>query len=98
MTIASTAAGKVQGLEQHGVHQFRGIRFATATRFTAPQPAEPWHDVYDATAFGPIMPQNPSGLETMLGKGEATPTDEDALFLNVYTPAVDDGARPVMLW
>ena len=98
MTIASTASGKVQGLEKDGVLQFRGMRFATAARFRAPQPIEPWHDVHDATRFGPILPQNPSGLETMLGKSDETPSDEDALFLNVFTPALDDGARPVMLW
>src|SRR5947207_10546545 len=34
----------------------------------------------------------------MLGKSDATPTDEDALFLNVFTPALDDRARPVMVW
>ena len=86
MTIASTTAGKVQGLEKDGVLQFRGIRFATARRFQAPQPVEPWHDVYDATSFGPILPQNPSGLESMLGKSDATPMDENALYLNVFTP------------
>ena len=98
MTIASTTAGKIQGLERDGVLQFRGIRFATAKRFQAPQPVEPWHDVVDTTAFGPILPQNPSGLESMLGKSDATPMDEDALFLNVFTPAADDRARPVMVW
>lgn len=98
MTIASTASGKVQGLEREGVLQFRGIKYATATRFGPPQPVEPWSDVFEATAFGPILPQNPSGLETMLGKSDATPTDEDALLLNVFTPALDDAARPVMLW
>jgi para-nitrobenzyl esterase len=98
MTIASTTAGKVQGLEKDGVLQFRGIRFATAKRFQPPQPVEPWHDVYDATSFGPILPQNPSGLESMLGKSDATPMVEDALFLNVFTPAADDRARPVMVW
>jgi len=98
MTIASTITGKVQGLEKDGVHQFRGIRFATAARFQAPKPAEPWHDVYDATRFGPILPQNPSGLESMLGKSDATPMDEDALYLNVFTPAIDDMPRPVMVW
>jgi para-nitrobenzyl esterase len=98
MTIASTTAGKVQGLEKDGALQFRGIRFATAARFQPPQPVDPWHDVYDATVFAPILPQNPSGLETMLGKSDTTPTDEDALYLNVFTPAVDDRARPVMLW
>src|SRR5581483_2788739 len=98
MTIASTISGKVQGLEKDGVVQFRGIRYATAERFRPPQGAEPWNDVYDATAFRPIVPQNPSGLESMLGKSEATPMDENALYLNVFTPAVDDRARPVMVW
>ena len=98
MTIASTASGKIQGLEKDGVLQFRGVRFATATRFRAPEPATPWDDVADATRFGPIMPQNPSGLESMLGKSDATPTDEDALFLNVFTPACDDVRRPVLVW
>ncbi|HEX4818928.1 MAG TPA: carboxylesterase family protein [Acidimicrobiales bacterium] len=98
MTIASTASGKVQGLDKDGVLQFRGVRFGTAQRFRAPEPARPWDDVADATSFGPIMPQNPSGLESMLGKSDATPTDEDALFLNVFTPACDDARRPVMVW
>src|SRR3954469_21253617 len=98
MTIASTASGKVQGLEREGVLQYRGIKYATATRFGPPEPAEPWSDVFEATAFGPILPQNPSGLETMLGKSDATPTDEDALLLNIFTPALDDKTRPVMVW
>ena len=98
MTIASTVSGKVQGLEKDGVLQFRGIPFATAERFQPPQPIDSWHDVRHATRFGPIMPQNPSGLESMLGKSDATPTDEAAFFLNVFTPALDDAARPVMVW
>lgn len=98
MTIASTAAGKVQGLEKDTILQFRGIPFATAARFQRPQPVAPWHDVREAMSFGPILPQNASGLESMLGKSESTPMDENALLLNVFTPAVDDRARPVMVW
>jgi para-nitrobenzyl esterase len=95
--IASTTNGKIQGLEKDGVLQFRGIRYATAQRFRAPEPVGPWDDVYDATAFGAPAPQNPSPLESMLS---APPVDgsEDCLYLNVYTPAVDDRARPVMVW
>jgi para-nitrobenzyl esterase len=95
--IASTANGKIQGFEKNGVVQFRGIRYATAERFRAPQPVAPWEDVYDATVFGAPALQNPSPLEAMLS---APPVEgnEDCLFLNVYTPAVDDGARPVMVW
>ncbi|HEX2381443.1 MAG TPA: carboxylesterase/lipase family protein [Acidimicrobiales bacterium] len=95
--IASSTTGKIQGFDKDGVVQFRGIRYATAERFRAPRPVDPWDDVYDATTFGAPAPQNPSPLESMLS---APPVEgnEDCLFLNVYTPAVDDGARPVMVW
>ena len=93
--IASIANGKIQGVEKDGVVQFRGIRYAAAERFRPPRPVDPWDDVYDATVFGAPAPQNPSPLESMLS-APAVDGSEDCLFLNVYTPAVDDRARPVM--
>ncbi len=95
--IVDTIAGKLQGLEKRGVHQFRGVPYAQAERFGAPRPVEPWTGVRDATAFGLIAPQNPSPTEAMLG-GQDRPSGEDCLVLNVFTPAVDDAARPVMVW
>jgi para-nitrobenzyl esterase len=32
------------------------------------------------------------------GSLEQPPNDEDCLELNIYTPAADDGKRPVMVW
>jgi para-nitrobenzyl esterase len=95
--IVDTSAGKVQGLAKRGVLQFRGVPYARAERFRAPEPAEPWVGVRDATVFGPIAPQNSSPTEAMLG-AQDRPSGEDCLVLNVFTPAVDDGARPVMVW
>ncbi|HEX6417756.1 MAG TPA: carboxylesterase/lipase family protein [Acidimicrobiales bacterium] len=95
--IVETAAGKVQGLAKRGVWQFRGIPYARAERFRAPQPPEPWPGVRDATAFGLIAPQNPSPTEAMLG-GQDRPAGEDCLALNVFTSQPGDGARPVMVW
>src|SRR5438445_5312918 len=95
--LALTNSGKVQGLEKGGVLQFRGIPFGQANRFRAPSPVEPWDGVRDAITFGPIAPQNPSPLESMLGS-QNSPSSEDCLFLNVFTPAVDDARRPVMFW
>ncbi|MGH9114015.1 MAG: carboxylesterase/lipase family protein, partial [Acidimicrobiales bacterium] len=89
--------GKVEGLEKHGILQFRGIPYARADRFRPSQPVEGWTGVRDATAFGPIAPQNPSPLESMLG-AQSEPGVEDCLVVNVYTPAADDAARPVMVW
>jgi para-nitrobenzyl esterase len=95
--IVGTTAGKVQGVERGGVLQFRGVPFARAERFRAPEPVEPWAGVREATTFGPMAPQNKAPLESMIG-GQDVPGEEDCLVLNVFTPALDDGARPVMVW
>jgi para-nitrobenzyl esterase len=95
--IVDTTAGKVQGLDKHGVLQFRGIPYARAQRFAASRPTDGWVGIRDATAFGPMSHQNPSPLEGMLGaQGEGGA--EDCLVVNVYTPAADDAGRPVMVW
>jgi para-nitrobenzyl esterase len=99
--IAQTAQGKVRGVERDGVMRFAGIPFAKPPvgdlRFRAPEQVEPWTGVRDASAFANTCVQNPMGLEILFG-GEAEPVSEDCLYLNVWTPALDDGARPVMVW
>ncbi|HEX5365322.1 MAG TPA: carboxylesterase/lipase family protein [Acidimicrobiales bacterium] len=95
--IVDTLNGKVQGIERRGVHQFRGIPYARAERFGPPEPVDPWSGVRDATSFGPSAPQNQSATEALLGGGERV-TSEDCLSLNVFTPAPDERARPVMVW
>jgi para-nitrobenzyl esterase len=95
--IATTTRGQVRGIDKGAVLQFRGIRYATATRFGLPVPVEPWDGVVDATRFGLIAPQNASPLESLLG-AQDVPSGEDCLFLNVFTPALDDKARPVLVW
>lgn len=96
--IVATSAGKVEGLAKGGVLQFRGIPYATARRFGSPEPVEPWEGVRDATAFAPMAPQNRSPLESLLGAQDRPAGEESCLALNVFTPAADDGGRPVMLW
>ena len=95
--IVDTPSGRVQGLEKRGVLQFRGIPYARAERFRAPQRVEPWTEVRDATEFGLTAPQNPGLTEALVGAQER-PQGEDCLVLNVFTPAADERARPVMVW
>lgn len=96
--LATTTAGAVRGVRRDGVCQFRGIPFAAppvgTRRFRPPEPVDPWPGIRDATAFGPAAPQQP-GLLNPIGPAG---TSEDCLTLNVFTPAADDGARPVMVW
>ena len=81
--------------------RFKGIPFAAppvdGLRWRPPQPAEAWSGVREATDFGPMSLQVMGGLEAMLGAG-AMAQSEDCLYLNVTTPACDEGGRPVMVW
>ena len=89
--LARTRSGRVRGVREHGVHVFRGIRYGAdtaTTRFQPPRPPQPWRGVADATAYGASAPQR--GREA---------GSEDCLFLNVWTPALRDGARrPVLFY
>ncbi len=102
--IAETTAGKIEGTEENGLCVFRGVPFAAppvgALRFQAPQPVEPWTGVREAKTFGPISLQAQNEmLEALLPPSDPPqPQSEDCLYLNVWTPALDSAARPVMVW
>ena len=101
MSTIITPLGKIEGVDCDGYVRYLGIRYAEAPvgglRFQAPRPVEPWAGVYDATAFGPSAPQPPPLPGSFMNAGELR-TDEDCLFLNVYTSTTDAGRRPVMVW
>jgi para-nitrobenzyl esterase len=90
--IVSTAQGAVLGKQVNGVRLYAGMRFATAERWKAPQPAPAWAGTLDGTKFGASCPQKGSALS-------ADSKNEDCLFLNVYVPDDIGAAKlPVMVW
>jgi para-nitrobenzyl esterase len=94
---AHTSLGDVRGIDRDGIAVFRGITYATAERFGAPEPiTEPIPGGIDADAWGPQALQVPGVMERMLGQS-SQPTAEDCLSLNVFTPGTV-GARPVLVW
>jgi para-nitrobenzyl esterase len=101
MASVTTRLGEIKGVDLDGCERYAGVRYAKAPvgerRFLPPEPVDAWDGVYDATSFGPAAPQ---AIAAMPGVGVSAgqPMDEDCLFLNVYTPRADDGARPVMVW
>ncbi len=99
--IARTQKGRVEGRKKGGVLLFAGIPYASPptgdARFRPPRPHPPWEGVRPARRFGKVAPQLPSPLGQLLG-APAPDWDEDCLTLNVTTPALDDAARPVMVW
>ncbi|MFT4659621.1 MAG: para-nitrobenzyl esterase, partial [Ilumatobacter sp.] len=74
--------------------QHIGIAYATAERFH-----QPIDIAYSGSSTqSPVRaPQVAGALDQMMG-GNPPPIDEDCLQLNVFTPARDNGARPVLVW
>ena len=119
--VVTTEHGDVQGFQDDGINAYLGLRYGKAPigelRFMPPEEPEDWDGIYDATTLGaPAMQMyTPSGPRTtdftrqiqsiFPTGGESKIDNEDALFLNVWTPDTpteDDedtsGKRPVMVW
>lgn len=101
--IIETRSGPVRGDRKRGALRVKGIPFAAppvgALRFRAPEPVDPWTQVHDGTGRFPIAPQPLAGMEAAAGgAGGAEQSEAGCLTLNVWTPAADDGRRPVLFW
>ena len=51
----STTGGAVRGYRHNGLDIFKGIPYAKARRFHAPEPAQ-WEGTFDATSYGCVCP------------------------------------------
>jgi para-nitrobenzyl esterase len=88
--IGSTEYGKIKGVRSGDSFVFKGVPYArTARRLARPAPPAAWTGVRDALAFGPRAIQVAATLDGM---------SESCQLLNVWTPALDRGKRPVMVW
>lgn len=89
------ASGPVRGRATRNGLAFLGIPYAHAERFRAPTPATPWTDLRDVTEAGLCAPQT---THSIAGFMATAPQGEDCLNLNIFTPAADGRARPVLVW
>ena len=98
-TTATTSFGRLRGAVDNGVVVFRGIPYAQPPlgplRFAPPVRPKGWSGTRSAERFGPapMQPANPVN-----GRSAPGECGEDCLYLNVWTPGVDDQRRPVMVW
>jgi para-nitrobenzyl esterase len=107
LAIAQTQYGKVKGFILRGITTFLGIPYGADTsgtgRFTPPKPPLPWADIKPTVWWGNTAPQI---MEKRYANAYASFVDhwnyddvsEDCLRLNVWTPAIDNQKRPVMVW
>jgi para-nitrobenzyl esterase len=100
-----TDSGRIVGVEHNGVAVFKGIPYGAATsglnRFMPPRPVEPWSGTLEAFQYGATAPQRPAGSRPRpLYRPEPHQIErgEDCLRLNVWTPSIRSGRRPVMVW
>ena len=103
-----TACGQIQGIQQDGYREFRGVRYATAERWEQAQPVESWDGVYDATTWGDGSCQYfgfyhmADSTVSQFYMDEAIASapiqySEDSLNLNIWTP--DDAEDcPVLVY
>jgi para-nitrobenzyl esterase len=98
MTTVTTKLGSITGKSENNIQMFLGVPYAKPPvgerRFRAPEPHGPWQGTLDATTLGnrAMQPGNPTAPPS------PEPYSEDCLTLDIYTPAADSHARPVLFW
>ncbi len=112
--VATTAAGKVSGRVENGIHVFRGIPYGEdtqKTRFKAPLPVAAWSGVKECVEWSTRAPQltgeraarSAAATPEPVRAGFHLPPDigeqsEDCLHLNVWTPGLRDGKKRPVLF
>jgi para-nitrobenzyl esterase len=91
--LVKTTYGEISGSIEDSVFAFKGVPYAKAERFMAPQDPDSWEGVLECKEFGPVAKQIVAWIDD-------SNMDEKNLFsVNVWTQGINDGKkRPVMLW
>ena len=87
----NASSGPVTGVTDGGLAVFRGVPYGADTgprRFLPPVPPAPWRHPRPCVEYGPASPQ----------RGGEPNQSEDCLRLNVWSPGVDAGRRPVIVY
>jgi para-nitrobenzyl esterase len=107
IAVANTQYGKVRGYILRGIHTFLGIPYGADTsgsnRFMPPQKPNPWTETRPAVWWGNTAPQimdnrYANQYASFVDHWNYDDVSEDCLRVNVWTPALDQKKRPVILW
>ncbi len=102
--VTNTDAGKVRGYVHNSIYTYKGIPYAEAKRFEAPQKPKPWTGVRSSMTYGPVAPLS-TPTTAVQDESEFVfhhdfgYTNEDCMRINVWTPGINDGKkRPVLFF
>jgi para-nitrobenzyl esterase len=104
---ADTQYGKVLGIANAGIKEFKGIPYGAPTsgknRYMPPKKPASWTGGRECFSYGQISPQTISSPASDYGQliqwdlHYGTGMGEDVLTLNVWTPAIKDGGKRAVL-
>src|SRR5579863_7833397 len=104
---AETQYGKVQGMANAGIKEFKGVPYGAPTggknRYMPPRKPAAWTGTRECYAYGSISPQtiaSPASDYSQLIQWDlhyGTGMGEDVLTLNVWTPGIKDAGKRAVL-
>lgn len=105
LVFAEIESGPIVGFNYKGVNTFRGIPYATAKRFQAPEKVEPWTDVRPCFNWGKVSYSGQNCPTDVKFTEFITPSDnswipsDDCQNVNVWSPSVDANDKlPVLVF
>jgi para-nitrobenzyl esterase len=95
--LVNTSLGSILGYVENGIEHFLGVPFAEPPlnryRFRHPRRKRAWYpSTYRAFNFSPEC------LQSALYSDNDNPTEEDCLYLNIWSPANRMELLPVLIW
>jgi para-nitrobenzyl esterase len=98
--VVKTQYGLLQGTTEKGLFVFKGVPYTSPmlgkNRWLPPLPVEPWKGTRKALEFSPVAPQMIVLANTPGAVQE--PQNENCLYLNLYSPGLDNKKRAVVVW
>jgi para-nitrobenzyl esterase len=100
--IVQVKGGKLRGFRDGKTYVFLGVPYADADRFELPKPVQPWDNVKNAQAWGPVCTipaMTAPGPDEFVFPHRYWLQNEHCQNLNIWTQSLTSNVKkPVMVW